>query len=301
MNVYLFIFIPVFLLADSLYSLIWSSLFTTDPLGTSYIKNGTWIRPTIPQANPWTQILDEVRSQLDNIAHDIPDYTTSRTLLAMVIPVNETITFHRANRNLSVVRQENLNPAGIKSPITELFQTMTAEPSKTLEFNRTGWQWLSFNSARRQLIKYGTVLLEILKEAHRSRQGVVDVIRTTHRDSLDGLAHQICYVSEELGKHTRRATNFGWPFHMNLQEAYMETEGVCKQVQAAREDLKALSDRVCIEMQAIGSLMRQVDAVIADLRKNEPLSEKMMDVYEAEYFWIGASAIALAEVGWLEL
>ncbi|RTE80500.1 hypothetical protein BHE90_004996 [Fusarium euwallaceae] len=302
MNIYVFLSIPIFLLIDTLWALMWSSLFATDPLGSStYIKNGTWIRPTIPQAGPWTASLDEVQSQLNNIVQDIPDYTTSRAIRSMAIPVNETITFHQVHRNLTIVRQENLNPAGTKIPITELFQAMMDKPSKTIEPNQTWWQWITFRSGRNQLISHGIVLLEILEDAHKSRQVVMDVIRRARQDTLDDLTHQICRVSEELKRHASRASVFEWPAHMNLQETYVATHSVCTQAQAVEKDLKALFDRVGMEMQAIKSRMRQVEGVFADLRKNKPLSEEEMDLYEAELFWIGESVIQLAEGGWLEL
>lgn len=303
MNIYAFFFVPVFLLIDSLLALIWSSLFAADPLegSSTYIKNGTWIRPTVPQAGPWTASLDEVQSQLDNIVQDIPDHTSSRAILSMAIPINETITFHQAHRYLTIIRQENLNPAGTKTPITELFQAMKDQPSNTIEANQTWWQWITFRSGRNQLINHGVALLGMLEEAHKSRQSVMDVVRRTRQDALDDLTHQVCRVSEELKRHASRARVFEWPAHMNLQEAYVTTHGVCTQAQAVEKDLKALFDRVGMEMQAIKHLMRQVEGVFSDLRKSKPLSEKEMDLYEAELFWIGESAIQLAEVGWLEL
>lgn len=302
MNIYLLSFLPVFLLADSLLSQLWSRLSATHPLASStHTKNGTWIRPTVPQAGPWTDILDQVQSQLRFVAEDIPDYTTSRAILSMAIPVNETIIFHQAHRNLSIIRQENLNPAGPNNPITELFQTMKNEPSKTLNFNQTRWQSVASRSERNRLIKHGTVLLRTLEDAHISRQTVIDVVRRIRQDSLDDLTHQICGVSEELKIHARRARVFGWPIHINLQETHEATHGVCSQAQDVEKDLRALFDRVGIEMQAIRSLIRQVETVISDLRKNKPLSEESIRLYESEYFWIGESAIKLVEVGWLEL
>ncbi|KAH7239849.1 hypothetical protein B0J15DRAFT_470814 [Fusarium solani] len=302
MNIYLFYFIPVFLLADSLLCLIWSRLFATDPVASStHIKNGTWIRPTVPQTGPWTEILDEVQSRLSNIADNIPDYTTSRAILSMAIPINETIIFHQANRNLSIVRQENLNPAGPKNPIIELVQAMKDEPSKTLKFNQTRWQSIASKSECDRLIKHGTVLLEILKEAHTSRQVVIDVVRRMQQDSLNDLTHQICRVSEELKTHALRARVFDWPVHMSLQEAHEATQVICRQTQDVETELRALFDRVGIEMQAIRSLMRQVERVISDLRKSKPLSENTISLYESEYYWIGEAVVELVEVGWLEL
>lgn len=302
MNIYLFYCIPVFLLADSLLCLIWSRLFATSPLASStHIKNGTWIRPTSPQAGPWTDILDEVQSQLINVVEYIPDYTISRAILSMTMPINETIVFHQAHRSLSIIRQENLNPAGPKNPIMDLFQAMKDEPSKSLKFNQTRWLSIASRSERHRLIKHGTVLLEILQEAHTSRQDVIDAIKRMQQDSLDELTHQICRVSEELKTHAVRARVFDWPVHMNLQEAHEVTDVICRQAQNVERDLKALFDRVGIEMQAIRSLMRQVERVISDLRKNKQLSENTISLHESEYFWIGETAIELVEVGWLEL
>ncbi|KAM0431285.1 hypothetical protein ACHAPT_005256 [Fusarium lateritium] len=134
-----------------------------------------------------------------------------------------------------------------------------------------------------------------------SRLYVIDQIWSVRRGSLDNLTHQVCRASGELEKHARTAEALEWYTRIELLQAHMTTDVVCKQTQVVREELKALFDRVGIEMQGIKALMRQVEGVLQDLKKKYPLSEKQMDAYESEYFGIGESAMKLIETGWLEL
>ncbi|KAF9772099.1 hypothetical protein IL306_010213 [Fusarium sp. DS 682] len=254
-------------------------------------------RHPIQYFDDWAPKLHNIQNDIQNIAHEVKEEDSSRSLNSLYIPVDIAGNLQKENKKLRQAIGCDFDSTAAIDRLLSFIKMIEERPANQMRYpNYPSWiTMMTKASKENHVIVRVHKLLKLLQQLQEPRQETWTKLSGEFRQGLSKITHSTCYASVQLEEHSREAETFGKPMLWRFQEVSVATYVICQESRSDAQRLDEVVDQLGVGLSVVKTAIRKVEALLAIVLSKYVMTEEDLANYEAEMIMIGRTMINMLD------